>query len=133
MDFTDIIKPGIEGESTETVTDKNTANAYGSGLLDVYSTPAMIALMENSAFSVIAPLLPPEFSTVGSEVNIKHLSASPIGMKITAKAKLLEIDRRALIFKVEAFDEKGIIGEGIHTRFIVEIEKFMAKTKAKKS
>ena len=132
MNFEELLKPGLKGQKTDTVTDKNTASVWGSGGLPVYATPAMIALMEGTALAVTEPLLPPGWSTVGTELNIKHISATPIGMKVYAKAELTGIDGRALSFRVEAFDEAGKIGEGTHSRFIVEIEKFMAKAKAKK-
>jgi len=132
MNFSDILKPGLSAEKTDTVSDKNTARVFGSGTLDVYSTPSMIGLMEGTALSAVDPLLPPGWSSVGTELNIKHLSATPLGMKIRAKAELLSIDGKALVFKVEAFDEAGKIGEGTHNRFIVEITKFLARTEAKK-
>jgi len=133
MNFEEILKPGLEATKTETVTEKNVASIVGSGGLDVYATPAMIALMEISAFSAVAPYLPPPWSTVGTELNVKHLSATPKGMTVSARAELLGIEGRALSFKVEAFDEKGKIGEGLHQRFIVDMEKFMVKTEGKRS
>ena len=132
MDFTDILKPGLCAEKNETVSGKNIASALGSGGLDVYSTQAMIALMEGTALSAVDPLLPPGHASVGTEVNITHLSATPIGMKVSAKAELLSVDGKSLLFKVEAFDETGKIGEGEHRRFIVNVEKFMARTEGKK-
>jgi predicted thioesterase len=132
MDFSAILRPGLKGEKTETVTDKNTAAAWGSGGLPVYATPAMIALMEGAALSASDSLLPKGWSTVGTALNIKHLSASPAGMKVHAEAELLSLDGRALVFKVEAFDEAGKIGEGTHGRFIVENEGFLKKTVRKK-
>ena len=131
MDFLGITKIGRTAERAETVTEKNVASVWGSGGLEVYSTPAMIALMEGAALSTVDPFLPPGYSTVGTEVNIKHISSSPPGMKVYARAELLNIDGRTLSFKVEAFDETGKIGEGVHSRFIVENEKFLAKTKSK--
>ena len=131
MDFSEIVKPGLWAQITETVTDKNTASAWGSGGLDVFATPAMIAYMEMAAFTAVAPFLPPGWSSVGTEVNIKHLAATPRGMKITVRAELLSVDGRALFYKVEAYDESGKIGEGLHSRFIIEEEKFMAKVKVK--
>ena len=131
MNFEEILKPGLKAEKTITVTESNAASAWGSGGLAVYATPAMIALMENSALSAVAPLLPPGWSTVGTELNIRHLSATPLGMKVSASAELLSVEGRALVFKVEAFDEAGKIGEGTHGRFIVENEKFLEKTKKK--
>lgn len=132
MDFTGILKPGLFAEKTETVSEKNTASALGSGSLAVYATPAMIAIMEGAAVSAVDPLLPPGCSSVGTELNIKHIAATPLGMKISAKAELLSVDGKSLLFRVEAFDEAGKIGEGEHRRFIIEIEKFMARTERKK-
>jgi predicted thioesterase len=132
MDFSEILTPGLKGERSETVTDKNTAAAWGSGGLPVYATPAMAALMEGAALSASDPLLPEGWSTVGTELAIKHLSASPPGMKIRAEAELLSLDGRTLVFRVEAFDEAGKIGEGTHGRFIVEEERFLKKALGKK-
>ena len=106
-------------------------DALGSGSLAVFATPAMIALMEKTARLSVAPFLEDGQSTVGTLVNVKHLSASPVGMKITCRTELKEIDRRRLVFHVECSDEAGIIGEGEHERFIIDEAKFMAKTEAK--
>ena len=133
MDFSTLLKPGIEAKKAETVTDKNTAAAWGSGGIAVYATPAMIALMEGAAYSAAQTLLPPGWSTVGTELNVKHIAATPLGMNVYARAELLNIDGRALSFKVEAFDEAGKIGEGTHNRFIIEVEKFLAKIESKKA
>jgi len=133
MDFLDTLKPGLGAEKTETVTDKNTADVYGSGGLAVYSTPAMIALMEGAALFAVQSFLPDGWTTVGTEVNVKHISSCPPGMKVRARAKLISVDGRALSYKIEAFDEAGKIGEGTHGRYIIETDKFLAKTKAKKA
>jgi len=134
MDFTEVLKPGLTAELSETVTAKNAASGLGSGGLPVYGTPSMILLMEMTSFAVVADFLPPGWSTVGTEVNIKHLAATPLGMKVRAHAELLSVDGRALSFKVEAFDETGRkIGEGTHSRFIIDNERFMAKTATIKS
>ena len=132
MNFDDILKPGLEAKVNDTVTEKSIASYWGSGGLNVYATPAMIALMEMASFSAVNSFLPPGWSTVGTELNVKHISATPIGMKVYARAELLSVNGRALSFKVEAFDEEGKIGEGTHVRFIVENEKFLAKVAAKK-
>jgi len=131
MNFEDILKPGLEARKTDTVTERTIASSWGSGGLDVYATPAMIALMEMTAHSAVDPLLPQGWSTVGTELNIKHISATPKGMEVSARAELLSVNGRLLVFKVEAFDEAGKIGEGIHSRFIVENERFKAKTESK--
>ena len=133
MNFGDFLKPGLNAKKTSEVTEKNAASAFGSGFLAVYATPAMITLMEAAALSAVEPLLPAGWSTVGTEINIKHISATPLGMKVYAVAELLSIEGRALSFRVEAFDEAGKIGEGLHSRFIVENEKFQDKVQSKKA
>ena len=125
------METGIIGKEELIVNEMNTAEALGSGSLAVFATPAMIALMEKTARLSVAPFLEYGQSTVGTLVNVKHLSASPVGMKITCRTELKEIDRRRLVFHVECSDEAGIIGEGEHERFIIDEAKFMAKTEAK--
>lgn len=125
MDYN--LKLGIKYESTITVEEKDTAAAYGSGSIFVFATPAMIGLMENAALNAADEHLPEGYSTVGTELNVKHIAATPMGMEAKAVAELIEIDGRRLVFKVEAFDEKKKIGEGIHERFIINVEKFMGK------
>jgi len=131
MEFSEILKPGMEYEIEAMVTGENSASAWGSGGLPVLATPAMIAFMEKASHLAVDNMLPSGWSTVGTEVNIKHLSATPTGMKIKARAELTGIEGRALVFKVEAHDETGKIGEGTHSRFIIEIEKFMTRTERK--
>jgi predicted thioesterase len=131
MDFESLLNPGIRGEKQDTVTDKNTARSYGSGGLAVYATPAMVALMEGACVEAADKLLPPGFSTVGTELAIKHIAATPLGMAVRAEGELTHIDGRALSFRVEAFDGAGKIGEGVHGRFIVENEKFLKKAESK--
>lgn len=126
MEF-DHIKPGLEGKEEETVTDKNVARAYGSGGLPVYATPAMIALMEKAAVGAVDPLLPEGWSTVGTEVAIKHLAPTPPGAGVYAAAYLVECEGRRLEFRVEAYSGSGKIGEGSHQRFIINNEKFLEK------
>jgi predicted thioesterase len=130
MDFESLVKPGIRGTAEDTVTDANTARSYGSGGLPVYATPAMVALMEKACVAAVDTLLPPGFSTVGTELNVKHLAASARGMPVRAEGELLSIDGRALSFRVETFDKAGKIGEGTHGRFIIENEKFLKKAES---
>jgi len=120
---------GMSATNEMIVTENDTASKYGSGLLDVLSTPCMIGLMEGTSKKVVDDSLPEGFSTVGIEVSIKHLKATPIGMRVKCEAVLEKIDGKKLIFKVEAWDEKGKIGEGTHTRFIINEEAFMNKIK----
>ena len=110
------------------VSEKDTALAHGSGTLRVYATPAMIALMENTAMNLAAPYLSDDEATVGTEINIKHVSATPVGGAVSCEAELIEEDGRCLVFKVSAFDDKGIICEGTHKRFVIKTEKFLVKT-----
>lgn len=133
MDFSEIVKPGVRGRKDDTVTGGNTAFARGSGGLDVFATPAMTALMEGAAVAAVDVTLPPGWSTVGTELAVKHISATPPGVKVYATAELLAINGRALTFKVEAFDETEKIGEGTHGRFIIETGKFLAKLERKKA
>lgn len=122
---------GIKHTVTEVVTKDKTAANVGSGLLPVYATPAMIALMEKCASECVAPYIEDGKSSVGTMLNVKHLAASPIGITITCTATLTEIDGRRLVFSLEASDEKGPIGEGTHERFIIDVERFMAKCQSK--
>lgn len=126
-----MLKTGIIKEITEKVTDKNTAKTMKSGELNVYATPAMIALMEQAAYTSVADELEEGQGSVGTLMNVKHISATPVGMEVTAKSELVEIDGRRLVFQVEAFDERGKIGEGEHERFIVNNVKFQQKADSK--
>ena len=127
-----MLNTGIKGSASEIVTNEKTAVAVGSGGLSVYATPAMIALMEKSAYESVQSLLEEGSGTVGTLMNIQHISATPVDMKVTAESELIAIDGRKLTFKVTAFDEVGKIGEGTHERFIINNEKFQAKTNSKK-
>ena len=122
---------GIVGTKELTVTKDKTAAAVGSGLLDVFATPQMIALMEATASESVAPYLDESSTSVGTLVNVSHVAATPVGMKVRCESELTEVDGRKLTFTVKAFDECGLIGEGTHERFVVFSEKFMAKTNAK--
>jgi len=107
------------------VTKNDTATRYGSGLVEVFATPAMIALMEKTAMESIYQFLPEGFGTVGIAVNIKHIKASPVGALITCFSKLIKIETKKLTFEVGARDEKGLIGLGTHTRYIVNLNEFL--------
>ena len=126
------IVPGIRGEKSLLVTTENTAAVLGSGCLPVFATPAMITLMELCAAESVGELLDEGFSTVGTAIDVKHLSATPVGMRVRCETELIEVDRRRLVFHCRAYDEAGLIGEGTQERFIVENAKFMAKVEQKK-
>ena len=117
----------IEYTSKKVVTENNTAQIVGSGTLPVFATPMMVALMENAAMKAAEQLLQEGESTVGSELNIKHLRPTAIGEEVSATATLIAQEGRKLTFTVVATDKNGTIGEGTHIRYIVNIEKFMNK------
>ena len=125
------LKTGIKNISETTVTEDMTAASAGSGGQRVYSTPHMIALMETTAWSSVEPYMEEGKSTVGTHLDIAHLSASPVGAHIKCESELIEIDRRRLVFNVKASDDAGPIGEGTHERFIIDMEKFMNNTEGK--
>lgn len=122
---------GIIGKGEIIVTKDVTAAAIGSGMVDVFATPMMISLMENTCAKSVASHLQADESTVGTHVNVSHCAATPIGMKVYCESELIEIDRRKLTFKVTAYDERGLIGEGLHERFIIDSKKFQAKINSK--
>ena len=124
---------GITGKQTITVTEEKTAQAMGSGTLPVFATPAMIALMENTASKSVEAKLDEGAGTVGTLINVKHVAAPPVGMDVTCETKLVEVDRKRLVFEVKAYDAAGVIGEGTHERFIIDNERFLAKAEAKKN
>lgn len=121
------IEKGIEGFEEQIVSYEDTAAKYGSGLVEVFATPAMIALMEKTCLKSVLPFLPEGFGTVGTMVNVFHTKATPLGMKVTCESKLIEVDRKRLLFEVVAKDEVGEIGKGFHERFIIDIKKFMER------
>lgn len=125
--FTTMLQIGLSHTSTTVVDNTNTARTYGSGGLDVFATPAMIGLMENAAMTAVASDLPEGSSTVGAHISTSHIKPSKLGATIKATAVLEEIDGRKLTFKVSASDDAGLIGEGTHIRYIVDIERFMSK------
>lgn len=126
-----MLKTGTIGEARCLVTPETTAANLGSGALEVFATPAMIALIEKAAWQSVQPLLEEGCGTVGTALRVRHLSATPVGMEVVAKTELREIDGRRLVFKVEVRDAKGIVGDGEHERFIVKNDSFLKKAKGK--
>jgi predicted thioesterase len=125
------LAPGIEGRTEIVVTDDKTAVAFCSGTLEVFATPSMIALMEQTAMESVAYLLPEGFTTVGFEVCVRHLKATFVGDVVTINSKLIESDNRKLVFEVAAKDRSGLIGKGTHTRYIVDKQIFIDNLKNK--
>ncbi len=123
------LKEGLAANSAVVVSESNTAMTLGSGDLMVFATPAMIALMENAAMKAVAEALAEGSTTVGTEMNVTHIKASGMGAEIVATAVVTSVEGRKIVFNVGARDGEGMIGEGLHTRFIVDREKFMSKIK----
>ena len=126
------ITVGTKGRAETVVTRENTAAAVGSGLVPVFGTPFMIALMENAAVDALAPYMEAGQGSVGTHLDVSHDAATPIGMKVWAEAEVTAVDGKALTFAVTAYDEAGPIGKGTHNRFIIDVERFLAKTEKKK-
>ena len=122
---------GLKGRAEAVVSGANTAQAACSGALPVFGTPFMCALMEEAAWKSIAPHLEEGQSTVGTRLDISHDSATPVGMKVWAESEVTEADGKRLVLKVAAYDERGLIGQGTHERFIITSERFLAKTARK--
>lgn len=125
------ITVGMKGEVSTLVEREDTAYEVGSGSLLVYATPCMVALMEGAACEAIAAVLPEEKSSVGVELNIRHISATPVGMEVRAEAEVTEVEKNMVTFQVTAYDEAGKIGEGTHKRAVISKQKFLDKTYSK--
>ena len=121
------IEIGIKGRAEDVVREENTAQAVGSGTLPVFPPPAMTALMEKAAWTSLAPYLGEGESTVGTKLEITHDSASPLGIKVWAESEVTQVDGKRIVLKVAAYDEKGLIGQGVHERFIITNDRFLAK------
>lgn len=126
-----MLEVGLKHTVEIEVAHKDTAAAFGSGSVTVLATPMMITLMENAALKAVADVLPEGHTTVGTHLDVAHKAATPMGMKVWAEAELIEIKGKKLIFNVKAYDEKEVVGEGTHTRYVVELEKFLAGTENK--
>ena len=126
-----MIETGIKGHKEQIVTPEMSAARVGSGLVDVFATPMLVALVEQTCYESVLPHLDEGQGTVGTLVNVSHLSATPIGKRVWCDSELVVVDRRRLVFSVKAYDEAGLIGEGSHERFVIDIDKFMQKLQSK--
>src|SRR5687768_504601 len=126
------IMPGMIGEQTLLVTYDHSARRFGSGSIDVFATPAMIALMESAALAAIESALDEGTTSVGTFIEVRHLAASLIGAEVHARAEVTAIEGREVHFKVQAWDEHDLIGEGTHTRFIIDVARFMNRIESKR-
>jgi fluoroacetyl-CoA thioesterase len=126
------IVPGLVAEQSIIVSDNDTAQHLGSGEASVFATPSLILLMEHTAVVATQSYLPVGHQTVGVHVDVRHVAATPVGMRVRARAELVAVDGRQLRFQVRAWDEQELIGEGTHERVIVATERFMARVQAKR-
>lgn len=124
MGVLDKVAVGMSGQERVTVTDELTVGHFVPTMPKVYATPMMILAMETASASAIAPHLPPGFVSVGTEVNIRHLAATPVGREVRATAKVVAVEGLSVVFEVAAFDGERKIGDGTHRRGIVEVAKF---------
>ena len=127
------LRPGLSHQLSRVVTEEMTAARLGSGGVDVLATPVMFGLMELASWQAVQPALAPGMTSVGTVVNIRHLAATPVGDTVTARSELIEVDGRRLVFQVEAWDSVQRIGEGVHERFIVHLERFLERVQARRA
>lgn len=125
------LQPGLSGTATVEVTPNNTAQAFGSGSVAVYATPALAALLEQAAVNALSGALAPGLTSVGVHIDVKHTAATPVGMMVVATATLVEVDGRRLHFEVAARDDVESIAAGIHVRAVVDEQRFLARVAAK--
>ena len=125
------ITVGMKGEVVTQVEREDTAAEVGSGSLLVYATPCMVALMEGAACEAIASALPEGQTSVGTELNIKHVSATPVGLEVRAEAEVTAVDGKVITFEIKAFDEAGLIGDGTHKRAVINAQRFLERTYGK--
>ena len=127
-----MLSVGIKGNLERTVTEDLTAEALGSGLLPVFATPAAVALAEETAWRSVAGELEEGQGTVGTLMELAHMAATPLGMKVRCETELVEVDRRKLVFTVKIYDEKEKVADGRHERFIIDNAKFLSKAESKR-
>jgi fluoroacetyl-CoA thioesterase len=124
MDLSVLIEPGSTGKAELVVGEEHTAPRVGSGRVRVLATPVMINLIEAAALAAIEHLLPPGYQSLGTILNVRHIAATPVGMKVFAEVKVLSVENRTVRFLVQAHDERELIGDGRHERVVVNVEKF---------
>lgn len=125
------LHPGLSAEHHHLVAETDTASHWGSGGVHVFSTPALVGLMESAAVLATMGKMPPGQTTVGTRIDVRHLAATPVGMRVRSRAELTAVEGRKLTFTIQAWDEVELIGEAVHERYVVDEAKFLAKTEAK--
>ncbi len=131
MELSESMRPGLSGTAELTVGEEHTAPRIGSGKVHVLATPVMINLFEAAALAACEQLLPAGYQSLGTVLNVRHIAATPVGMRVRARAELLKVDGRTMSFRLEARDERDLIGDGVHERVVVNVEKFDRRVQAK--
>jgi predicted thioesterase len=131
MDLGAALTPGLTGRTELVVREEHTAPRVGSGLVHVLATPVMINLFEGAALDALDKHLPPGYQSLGTVLNVRHIAATPVGMKVFAEARIVRIEGRTVFLEVTATDEKELIGDGTHERVVVNVEKFSQRVKRK--
>ncbi len=131
MELAKELKPGLTGSAEIVVGTRDTAPHVGSGKIGVLATPIMVNLMEAAALQAVERFMPAGFQTVGTRLDVRHFAATPVGMKVRARADLVRVDGRTLTFRLQADDDREPIGEGVHERLIINVERFDARMQKK--
>ena len=131
MDFAAALSPGLAGRAELMVGEEHTAPRVGSGLVHVLATPVMINLFEAAALDALDKHLPPGYQSLGTVLHVRHIAATPVGMKVFAEARIIRVENRTVFLEVTARDEKELIGDGTHQRVVVNVEKFSQRVKRK--
>ena len=126
------LRPGLRGEASLVVADEHTAPRVGSGAIRVLATPVMINLFEAAALDAVERLLPPGYQSLGTVLNVRHIAATPVGMRVTASAVVDKVEGRTIFFRLEARDERELIGDGTHERVVVNVARFDERVQRKR-
>ena len=133
MNLSDNLRPGLTGSAEIVVGTRDTAPHVGSGKIGVLATPIMVNLMEAAALHAVEKFMPPGHQTVGTHLDVKHFAATPVGLRVRAEAELVKVEGRTLTFRLRASDEREAIGEGVHERLIINVERFDERMRRKLS
>lgn len=131
LDLPSDLKPGLSGTAEIVVGTRDTAPHVGSGKIGVLATPVMVNLMEAAALQAVERYMPPGFQTVGTHLDVRHFAATPVGMTVRARAELERVEGRTLTFRLQATDDRELVGEGVHERLIINVERFDARMQKK--
>jgi fluoroacetyl-CoA thioesterase len=131
MNLAEIIRPGSSGRAQILVGEEHTAPRVGSGKVHVLATPVMINLIEAAALEALDRHLPPGYQSLGTRIDVRHIAATPVGMRVFASVRIEKVQGRKVIFRVEAKDEKELIGDGMHERVVVNMDKFSERIRRK--